>query len=70
MQEASKSKLEDGTEYGWETEDNEQTGFTVTVSIANWALSRTYEAVLSSSDASSEAANMAKSLVDTIQAAT
>ena len=69
MQEASRSKLEDGTEYGWATEDNEQTGCTVTVSIANWALSRSYDAVLSSADAGMEAAKMAAVLVVTIKGA-
>ena len=67
MQEASKSKLNDGTEYGWATENDDQKGFTVTVTIANWALSRTYDVELSSTDVSLEAASMAKALMVTIQ---
>lgn len=67
--EASNSTLDDGTSYGWYVENADSEGCCLTVSIANWALSRTYEAVLSSPDVSAEAAKMAKALMVTIQGA-
>jgi len=65
--EASSSMLDDGTRYGWTVEEAEPKGCSLTVSIANWAMSRTFEVVLSSADASAEAARMAKALIVTIQ---
>lgn len=67
--EASSSTLDDGTSYGWYVEKADSEGCCLTVSIANWGMSRTYEAVLSSSDASSVAARMAKALMVTIKGA-
>jgi len=65
--EASSSVLDDGTQYGWTVEETVPEGCTLTVSIEKWAMSRTFEAVLSSADASAEAARMAKALTVTIQ---